>query len=131
MKTILKNRQGEGFVDVCVLVLAIVIVLTLFMKVTPVFLTKHSLDMFAVELARSAEIAGNVGTATTARANHLTQETGLSPRISWSRTGNIQIGQDVTVTVSTDVNIGLFGDFGSFPITLTSKATGKSEVYHK
>jgi hypothetical protein len=29
------------------------------------------------------------------------------------------------------VNIGLFGGFGSFPIELTAKASGKSEVYWK
>jgi len=34
------------------------------------------------------------------------------------------------VILTVPVDIGFF-EFGSFPITLTSKATGRSEVYHK
>ncbi|MDD4496135.1 MAG: DUF4320 family protein, partial [Eubacteriales bacterium] len=63
--------------------------------------------------------------------NSLRNETGLTPSVSWSRYGNIQLGQEVTVTLTYQVNIGLFGGFASFPITLTAKATGTSEVYHK
>ena len=37
----------------------------------------------------------------------------------------------VTVTLTLDTNIGLFGEFASFPITLRAKASGKSEVYWK
>lgn len=131
MKHILKNNKGSGFVDVSVLVLAMVMVIALVIKVLPVFIVKQNLDTFATEIVRTAEVAGCVGSATTAKANSLKSQTGLNPTIQWSRTGNIQIGQEVTVTLTTTVNIGLFGDFASFPITLTSKATGTSEVYHK
>lgn len=131
MKRLLKNKKGEGFVDVCVLVLAAVLVLALVIRVAPVFVAKQNLDVFADELARTAEVAGCVGSATSAKANSLRGETGLDPAISWSRTGNIQLGQEVSVTLTVRVNIGLFGEFASFPITLTAKATGTSEVYHK
>lgn len=131
MKTALKNRRGEGFVDVCVLVLAVVLVLALVIKVAPVFTAKQNLDTFAVELVRTAEIAGGTGTATTAKAALLREETGLDPHVEWSRTGHIQLGHEVRVTLTTQVNIGLFGDFGSFPITLTAEAVGTSEVYYK
>lgn len=131
MRRLLKNKKGEGFIDVCVLVLAVVLVLALIIKVAPVFVAKQNLDVFADELVRTAEISGSVGSATNAKANSLRVETGLDPDISWSRTGNIQIGQEVSVTLTTQVNIGLFGEFASFPITLTAKATGASEVYHK
>jgi len=128
---ILKSKKGEGFVDVCVLVLAVVLVLALAIRVLPVFVAKQNLDTFANELVRTAEIEGCVGSATTTKANALKVETGLNPSVSWSKTGNIQLGQEVTVILKLTVNIGLFGDFASFPITLTSKATGTSEVYHK
>lgn len=131
MRRLLKNKKGEGFVDVCVLVLAVVLVLALVIKVAPVFVAKQNLDVFADELVRTAEISGCVGSATNAKANSLRGDTGLDPAISWSRTGNVQIGQEVSVTLTAQVNIGLFGDFASFPITLTAKATGTSEVYHK
>jgi hypothetical protein len=128
---LLKNKKGASFVDVCVLVLAIAMVLALVIKVMPVFIAKQQLDTFATEICRTAEIAGGVGSVTTAKAEQLCKQTGLNPAIQWTRTGNIQLNEEFTVTLTTSVNIGLFGEFGSFPITLTSKAMGASEVYHK
>ena len=100
MTKVIQNRRGEGFVDVCILVLAIVMVLALFVKVMPVFIAKQNLDTYASELVRTAEVAGCVGNATTAKNNSLRKETGLTPSVSWSRYGNIQIGQEVTVTLT-------------------------------
>ena len=101
MKRLLKDKRGEGFVDVCVLVLAIAMVLALVVRIAPVFVAKQNLDVFA------------------------------DPDISWSDTGKIQLGNEVEVTLTTTVNIGLFGEFASFPVTLTAKASGTSEVYWK
>ena len=58
-------------------------------------------------------------------------QTGIDPSISWSTGGKIQLNEEVTVTLTLRTNIGLFGDFGSFPITLRAQASGKSEVYWK
>lgn len=66
-----------------------------------------------------------------ARRRRISGETGLDPDISWSDTGKIQLGNEVTVTLTTTVNLGLFGEFASFPVTLTARATGVSEVYWK
>ena len=101
------------------------------MEVLPVFIAKQQLDTYAVELLREAEISGRVGTETSRRAAALTDSTGLDPNIRWSKTGRIQLNEEVTVTLTLDMDIGLFGGFGSFPITLRSEATGKSEVYWK
>lgn len=92
---------------------------------------KQQLDTYAVELVREAEISGRVGTETSRRAAALTDSTGLDPNIRWSKTGRIQLNEEVTVTLTLDMDIGLFGGFGSFPITLRSEAIGKSEVYWK
>lgn len=131
MLKILKSKRGEGYIDVCVLVLCAMLVIALAVQVLPVFIAKHQLDTYATELCREAEISGRVGSETSRRAAVLTEQTGLSPRISWSKTGNIQLNEGITVTLTLDRNIGLFGGFGSFPITLRSEASGKSEVYHK
>lgn len=131
MLKLLKSRRGEGYIDVCVLVLCSMLVIALAVQVLPVFIAKNQLDTYATELCREAEINGRVGSETSRRAAVLTEQTGLSPRISWSKTGNIQLNQEITVTLTLDRNIGLFGGFGSFPITLRSEASGKSEVYHK
>ena len=131
MKKILKRRSGEGYIDVCVLVVCAMLVLALVVRVLPVYITKQQLDTYAVELVREAEIAGRVGTETTRRSVALTDSTGLDPDIRWSTTGRIQLNDEVTVTLTLETDIGLFGGFGSFPITLTASATGKSEVYWK
>ena len=117
MKKILKRRSGEGYIDVCVLVVCAMLVLALVVRVLPVYITKQQLDTYAVELVREAAA--------------LTDSTGLDPDIRWSTTGRIQLNDEVTVTLTLETDIGLFGGFGSFPITLTASATGKSEVYWK
>lgn len=131
MKKILQCKRGEGYIDVCVLVLCAMLVIALAVQVMPVFIAKNQMDTYATELCREAEISGRVGSETSRRAAVLTEQTGLSPRISWSKTGYIQLNQEITVTLTLEKNIGLFGGFGSFPITLRSEASGKSEVYHK
>ncbi|QIB68302.1 MULTISPECIES: DUF4320 family protein [Clostridia] len=131
MLKLLKSKRGEGYIDVCVLVLCAMLVIALAVQVLPVFIAKNQMDTYATELCREAEISGRVGSETSRRAAVLTEQTGLSPRISWSKTGNIQLNQEITVTLTLERNIGLFGGFGSFPITLRSEASGKSEVYHK
>ncbi|MNO15959.1 hypothetical protein D3C76_56310 [compost metagenome] len=127
----LTNKRGEGYIDVVVLVLAVMLCIALVVKVLPVFITKHQLDTFAAELVREAEISGRVGSETSVRTAALQSQTGIAPTITWSQTGQIQINEEVTVTLQASVNIGLFGSFASFPIDLTAKASGKSEVYWK
>lgn len=131
LKKILKSKRSEGYIDVAVLVLCAMLVIALAVKVFPVYIAKNQLDTFATELCREAEISGRVGSETTQRTQVLKEQTGLNPSVTWSKTGKIQLDHEFTVTVSIQANIGLFGGFGSFPITLKSQATGKSEVYWK
>ena len=131
MLTKLRDSRGEGYIDVAVLVLCTMLVVVLAVKVLPVYIAKSQLDTFAAELCREAEIAGRVGSETSLREQVLREKTGLDPVVTWSKTGKIQLNQEFTVTVTLRRDIGLFGGFGSFPITLTAKATGKSEVYWK
>jgi len=127
---LLQSKRGEGYVDVVVVVLVIMLFVALAVNVFPVFVAKNQLDTFAAELVREAEITGRIGSETTARANRLKSDIGIEPTISWSRAGNLQLDSEVTLTLTLRCDIGFF-NFGSFPITLTSKATGKSEVYWK
>ena len=107
------------------------LVIALAVSVFPVFLAKNQLDTFAEELCREAEISGRVGTETARREQVLRERTGLEPEVEWSETGDIQLNHEITVELTLSRNLGLFGNFGSFPITLRASATGKSEVYHK
>lgn len=130
MIKVLKARRGEGYIDVCVLVLCAMLVIALAVKIFPAYIAKQQVDTFAVELIREAEIAGRVGAETSRREQFLREQTGLDPDIAWSRSGRIQLNEEVTVTVTFRMDLGFFG-LGSFPITLRSDASGKSEVYWK
>ena len=131
IRKVLKSQQGEGYIDVAVLILCVMLVLALSVKILPVFIAKQQLDTFATELCREAELSGRVGSETSRRAAILRERTGLSPEISWSDSGRIQLNDEVTVFLTYRYNLGLFGGFGSFPVTLRAAATGKSEVYWK
>ncbi|MFR6220170.1 MAG: DUF4320 family protein [Enterocloster bolteae] len=113
------------------MVLSVFLVLALSMKLLPVFIAKQQLDTYATELCREAEISGQVGTETNRRAAVLTERTGLTPNIEWSDSGRIQLNEEVTVRLTYQYDLGLFGSFGSFPVTLRAEASGKSEVYWK
>ena len=127
----LRSNSGEGYVDVAVLVLCVMLVLALAIKVLPAFIIKQQIDTFATELIREAEIVGRVGAETTNRELLLQEKTGIIPQVEWSRSGKIQLNEEVSVTVIYELDIGLFGGFGSFPVTLRAESAGKSEVYWK
>lgn len=131
LKRILTSRRGEGYIDVCILVLCAMLVIAFAVKLLPIFIAKQQLDTFATELVREAEIAGRIGTETDRRAQALREQTGLAPDIQWSGTGHIQLNGEITVILTYETDLGLFGGFGSFPITLRADASGKSEVYWK
>ena len=130
MIEILKSKRGEGYIDVVVVVLVAMMVIAMAVKVYPVFVVKSDLNTFANELARVAEIEGRIGSETTAKKNELRASLGIDPVVNWSTSGNIDLNDEFSVVLTLPVDIGFF-EFGSFPITLTAKATGRSEVYHK
>lgn len=128
---IMKDKKGEGYIDVAVLIICMMLVIALGVKLFPIYVTKLQADNFADELVREAEISGRVGSETSSRQRILEEKTGLHPSVQWSKSGKIQLNEEVTVTVTVQENLGLFGDFGSFPITIRARASGKSEVYWK
>ncbi|WP_321022858.1 DUF4320 family protein [Enterocloster bolteae] len=131
LRRILAGRSGEGYIDVAVLILCVMLVLALSVNILPVFIAKQQLDTFATELCREAEIAGRIGSETNRKAAVLREKTGLNPDIRWSTRGRIQLNEEVTVQLTCRYDLGLFGGLGSFPITLRAAAAGKSEVYWK
>ncbi|MDF1616165.1 DUF4320 family protein [Petrocella sp. FN5] len=130
MIEILKSKRGEGYIDVVVVVLIAMMVIAMAVKVYPVFVVKSDLNTFANELARVAEIEGRIGSETTAKKNELRASLGIDPAVNWSTSGSIDLNEEFSLVLTLPVDIGFF-EFGSFPITLTAKATGRSEVYHK
>lgn len=70
LKRVLRSRRGEGYIDVCVLVICAMLVIALAVKIMPVYIAKQQLDTFATELVREAELYGRIGTETTRRLSH-------------------------------------------------------------
>lgn len=124
------GNRGEGAPQFAFFAIVAAAVISLFLMVAPAFLQKQQLDTYAGELCRTAAIAGRVGSETDERSAQLHEQTGLSPEITWSSTGNVQIGQTIAVTLQSTYNMR-FGSFGNYPISMVSKASGKSEVYWK
>ena len=117
-----KDRRGEGYVDVIVLVLCAVLVIALAVRVLPVYIAKHRLDTFATELVRergsNREYRGRNRPACggiKGENRHRSGDCLVSGRRSSSN-------EEVTVTLTLHQEIGLFGNFGSFPILLRSQA---------
>ena len=131
MRENIKNNRGEGYLDVVVLVLCAMLVIAIAVRVLPAYIIKQQVDTFATELVREAEIAGRVGTETTQMELLLCEKIGITPTVDWSKSGRIQLNEEIGVTVTFNMNIGLFGGFASFPITLRAEAAGKGEVYWK
>ena len=127
----LKSTRGEGYIDISIAVLVIMILLMAVIKIAPVFITKMTINNYANELCREAEIAGRIGTETTTRLDRLNEShPDLNPTVTWSNTGNIQIGETFTVTVAVYYDFSFFV-FRSTPINITATAQGTSEVFWK
>jgi len=64
IRKILRDKRGEGYIDVAVMVLCVMLVIALGVRLFPIFITKMQVDNFADELVREAEISGRVGSET-------------------------------------------------------------------
>lgn len=132
IKRILKSKRGEGYIDVAIGILCLMLVVAFAVSFLPVFTAKQQLDIFATEIVREAEIRGS--TSVSSRISDLKEQTERNPSIHWDcdyYTGTkVQLNEDIEVTLTDTVDIGFF-IFGSWPIEIQAKATGKSEVYYK
>ena len=52
IRKILRDKRGEGYIDVAVMVLCVMLVIALGVRLFPIFITKMQVDNFADELAR-------------------------------------------------------------------------------
>lgn len=132
LKKLLREQKGDGYVDIVVLVLIAMMVIALGIKVFPAFMAKDRLNTFANQILREAQIQGLIEID----YRSISESIDINiDSITWDANTmegkKVQLDEKITVTCTTKVEIGLFGEFGSFSISLKSKATGKSEVYWK
>lgn len=131
-RKILKSKCGEGYIDVAIGILCLLLVVAFAVQLFPVFTAKQQLDIFATEIVREAEIKGS--TSVDSRIADMREQTGLDPNIRWDcdyySGKKVQLNGNIEVRLTDTVDIGFF-IFGPFPIDIQAKATGKSEVYYK
>ncbi len=129
---LIRSRQAEGYIDVVVGILCFLLVIALAINLFPVFMKKQQLNTFATELVREAEMSGR--TDLSECVERLKGQTGLNPQIIWDcdyySGKKVQLNGDIMVILKDKTDIGFFS-FGSFPIEITAKASGKSEIYYK
>lgn len=134
LRKIVKDKRGggDGYIDIAVLVLVVALITAFIIKVIPAFIVKDQLNTLANQTLREAQMEGKINI----NYSHIADALGIQPdSVTWDAItfsgDKVQLDEQITVTFTAQVNIGLFGEFGSFPIPLRSKATGRSEVYWK
>ncbi len=125
-----KYKKQKGFIDISIVFLIFIMSLVMFINILPAYIVKMELINFANEIARVIEIEGEVGEKVDERINELIETTNFNPTIDISKSGKLDINEEFTVTTTYTIDIGN-SSAGSFPITLTGKASGRSEVYWK
>jgi serine protease AprX len=100
----LSNKQGDGYIDVVVMVLASMMILAIAINVFGLFMQKQKLDYFAKELLNTVGTYGRISTEVDNRYNELAVQTGLSPTVAWtasyydSASKEVQLGDTITLT---------------------------------
>ena len=130
LKKLSRDERGEGYLDIVVLVLIAMMIIALGIKVFPAFIAKDRLNTFANQLLRESQTQGMIEID----YSHIVNEINIES-VTWEAntlgSNKVQLDELISIMCTSNIEIGLFGDFGSFSIPLRSKATGKSEVYWK
>jgi hypothetical protein len=136
IKSLIKSKRGDGYIDVVVGVLVSMMLLVLSLNVFSFLTVKQDMDYFAKEMIFSATAYGKTTGEVNTRNNELVAETGLNPTITWQTTyfnasaKTVQLGNTITVTLSYGTYVKGFGVF-RIPIMLTAKHSGLSQKYWK
>lgn len=124
-----EERGVDNTVETSANILVYVVAFLLVISGMNIMYREYKLHLFSSELIRTAELNGEVGAETRKRQEELEKTLGIKPTVVWDRTGKYNLNETIslTLTLGTDVKFPLFRSY----LTLTKKATGTSEVYHK
>jgi len=131
----LRENKGEFSIKGAVMLLIASILLVFFISVMGTVSCASKLHNISDQLARYISIRGVVDSSVTEEQERLIENSGLSCTVTISAdyiggTKKIQFGDSFTVSVENATKFGV-GGIVSVPITLRSKADGRSEVYWK
>ena len=132
----LKNKRGEGYIDMCVGVVVFVMVLVIAINIFSFITLRIELDQIADELIEEATYRGAFDGEFSMRDDAMMDqffyydiETGADKYFNTSLR-RVQLGDPMWVKVSVDTYIKGLGVF-KIPVTVTVKKSGLSERYWK
>lgn len=132
----MKNKRAEGYIDICIGIIALLSVLVLTLNVYSFLTLKQDLDEISEQLIEVATYNGCFGDEFNQRANSLRDqlfdfdvETSASSYYN-AAYKKVQLGNTMKVTVKVHTNVVGIG-IVNIPITCTSTRSGISEHYWK
>ena len=132
----LKNRRGEGYIDICVMIITFVSGLVIAINVFSFITLKVEMDTIAEELIESATYEGEFGDEFRHRTETMKDiyyefdtEYGAD---EWFNTTlqRVQLGDEMWVTISKETYVKGLGAF-KIPVTVKVTRSGLSEKYWK
>ena len=141
IQILLTEERGDAtYTGVIVFTVNAIITIVLMLNVMSVVMMKSELDGAADQVARQIQLAGGVDSDTEDLIEYLRNginaeniEFVIDTNFITAQGSNtcIQIGTPFYLTVTADTKLGGFFTFADYPLTMTSRAAGVSEVYWK
>ena len=141
IQILLTEERGDAtYTGVIVFTVIAMITIVLMLNVMSVVMMKSELDGAADQVARQIQLAGGVDSDTEDLIEYFRNginaeniEFVIDTNFITAQGSNtrIQIGTPFYLTVTADTKLGGFFTFADYPLTMTSRAAGASEVYWK
>lgn len=139
-KQFIRDRTGEGYVDVAISILIIFVVVAGIFSVFPIYTTYQTLNATARQIAHVVEVCGKADDATIALATGyegFVEPDSIAIETNWhnASTRKIQLKTPFTVTITKQLLIPILRPVAGSPIGIrvdvSTSASGISEVYWK
>lgn len=136
LSKILRCKSGGFAVESSLAIIVFVMFLAFFLSFFPVVTRISVQNSMANELARYTEIRGAVDSSVTAEFERLKQTSTITDaELYWDvdfieGTNKIALQEPFTITIHSKAKIGV-GTVFAIPVTVKSKASGRSENYWK
>ena len=139
-RKLIRDQNGEGYIDVAVTVLIIFALMASLMALFPIFTAQQSLNQTARHMTRTVELYGKADDATlqsvTEDGNFIVPDS-IEIETQWYNAAEktIQLKNRFVITITKTVPIVILRPALGNPIVInvriTASAGGISEVYHK
>ena len=139
-KQFIRDRTGEGYVDMAIAIIIIFAVVAGIFSLFPIYTTCQTLNATARQIAHVVEVCGQANDATIALAtgrDGFIEPDNITFDVVWhnASTKKIQLKTPFTVTISKQVLIPLLRPITGNPIgvriNVSATASGISQVYWK